>query len=81
MNMYVRCDILSKGIRNIEQTILQGFQSSEKIRGKPEVESLTMQEETQTEPVYIPEEHPWLENTDGTIDEVIRYSLDELRFG
>ena len=37
-------------------------------------------EETQEQPVYVPEEHPWLEIADSSIDEPILYSLDELRF-
>ena len=37
-------------------------------------------EETQEQPVYVPEEHPWLEISDSTLDESIRFSLDELRF-
>lgn len=37
-------------------------------------------EEPQTQPVYLPEEHPWLEVSDDSLDESIRFSLDELRF-
>ena len=37
-----------------------------------------MEEET----VIIPEnEHPWLDIEDSSVDEVIRYSLDEIRVG
>ena len=43
------------------------------------MESLTSQEEMRDQVVYLPEEHPWLEISDGTMDETILYSLDELR--
>ena len=43
------------------------------------MESLTPQEEMQDQAVYLSEEHPWLEISDGTMDETILYSLDELR--
>ena len=36
----------------------------------------------ETETVFIPEEqHPWLEMEDSSVDEVIRFSLDEIRVG
>ena len=36
------------------------------------------QEEQQKE--FIEEEHPWLTMTDSSLDEDLRYSLDEIRF-
>lgn len=44
------------------------------------MESISDREELQGQPVYVPEEHPWLEVSDDSLDESIRYSLDELRF-
>ena len=36
--------------------------------------------EEQTTPVYIAQDHPWVEMPfDGSVDEEIRYSLDEIR--
>lgn len=35
------------------------------------------QEETET--IIIPEDHPWIEMDDSSVDEVIRFSLDEIR--
>lgn len=37
--------------------------------------------EERTEVVYVPQDHPWIEMPiDDSVDEDIRYSLDELRF-
>ncbi len=30
---------------------------------------------------YEPKDHPWIEMTDSSIDEEIRFSLDEIRVG
>ena len=39
------------------------------------------QEQTETQtPDFIQMEHPWLEMPDSTLDEDIRFILDELRF-
>ena len=38
--------------------------------------------EERTEPVYIAQDHPWVEMpSDDSVDEEIRYSLDEIRVG
>ena len=38
-------------------------------------------EKTETQsPAFIWREHPWLELNDSTLDEDIRYTLDEIRF-
>lgn len=39
---------------------------------------MTIQQE-ETETVFIPEDHPWLEMPEDSVDEVIRFSLDEIR--
>jgi len=44
------------------------------------MESSKKQDEIQEQPVYSPDDHPWLEITDVSMDESILYSLDELRF-
>lgn len=40
-----------------------------------------MQQEEETVFVYSADEHPWLEVPDDSLDEVVRYSLDEIRIG
>ena len=37
------------------------------------------QHEEETEKGYIPEDHPWIEMTDSSLEEEIRFSLDEIR--
>lgn len=37
-----------------------------------------MQQDEETV-VYNQEDHPWLEMPDDSLDEVVRYSLDEIR--
>ncbi len=38
--------------------------------------------EERMEPVYIARDHPWVEMPfDDSVDEEIRYSLDEIRLG
>ena len=37
------------------------------------------QEQEETQILYSPEGHPWLE-TPGEVDEDLRFSLDEIRF-
>ena len=38
-------------------------------------------EETETAIIPEEEQHPWLEMEDSSVDEVIRFSLDEIRVG
>ncbi len=54
-----------------------GWQMPDVDNRKKEV---TMPEETTT-PAYDPQEHPWLEmqTEDDSLDEALRYSLDEIR--
>ena len=40
-----------------------------------------MPQEEETEVVYRGEDHPWIEMPDVSQDEVVRYSLDEIRIG
>lgn len=38
--------------------------------------------EEQATPVYVAQDHPWVEMpSDDSVDEEIRYSLDEIRIG
>ena len=38
--------------------------------------------EEQTAPIYVAQDHPWVEMpSDDSVDEEIRYSLDEIRIG
>ena len=39
----------------------------------------TLQEQEETQVLYSPSDHPWLE-IDGEVDEDLRFSLDEIRF-
>ena len=40
-----------------------------------------MPQEEETEVVSYGNDHPWLEMPDDSIDEVVRFSLDEIRVG
>ena len=40
-----------------------------------------LKQDDETTEVNVPEDHPWLEMPEDSIDEVIRFSLDEIRVG
>ena len=46
------------------------------------VEEMPEKREEQTTPIYIAQDHPWVEMpSDDSVAEEIRYSLDEIRIG